>query len=204
MQQREVVRFVIADRRVEAAFALARAEHVPDADAVRQHACEPRLVGQLGERLDSLEPGLAARIARSLVRLHAGWPGTLPRGIIHADLFPDNVLFLGTRVSGLIDFYFAATDLLAYDVAVLRAAWSFSSDGRRHLPANDAALLGGYQSIRPLSKDELAALPLLGEAACLRFLLTRALDWFEQPADALVTRKDPLAFARRLTHYAPA
>lgn len=159
---------------------------------------------RLGSWLDALEPGLAARVAASLARLEAHWPADLPAGIIHADLFPDNVLFLGTEVSGLIDFYFAATDLLAYDLAVLRAAWSFTPDGRQLLAANDAALLAGYAAIRPLSAAEEQALPLLGEAACLRFLATRALDWFELPADALVTRKDPLAFARRLAHYAPA
>jgi homoserine kinase type II len=158
----------------------------------------------LGDRLDLLEAGLSARIAASLARLEAGWPADLPKGTIHADLFPDNVLFLGTTVSGLIDFYFAATDLLAYDIAVLRAAWSFSPDGRTMLETNDAALLDGYSAVRPLLPAEIAALPLLGEAACLRFLLTRALDWFEGPADALVTRKDPLAFARRLAHYAAA
>jgi homoserine kinase type II len=158
----------------------------------------------LGSRLDSLEAGLAGRVAASLSRLETRWPDHLPRGTIHADLFPDNVLFLGTRVSGLIDFYFAATDLLAYDFAVLRAAWSFTPDGSRFLAETDAALRLGYENVRPLLDAETAALPLLGEAACLRFLLTRALDWFERPADAFVTPKDPLAFARRLAHYAAA
>lgn len=154
----------------------------------------------LGDRLDALEPGLRDLVASALDRLAAGWPKGLPRGIIHADLFPDNVLFLDERISGLIDFYFAACDLLAYDLAVLRVAWSFSADGRHFFPERDAALRAGYQSVRPLLAKEDAALPLLSELACLRFLLTRALDHFEATAAALVQRKDPLAFARRLRH----
>lgn len=154
----------------------------------------------LGARLDTLEPGLLALVQATLARLDRDWPGDLPRGIVHADLFPDNVLFLGEQISGLIDFYFAAVDLLAYDLAVLRVAWSFSADGARAFAERDAALLAGYRAVRALSPGEEAALPLLSELACLRFLLTRALDLFEQPAGALVERKDPLAFARRLRH----
>jgi homoserine kinase type II len=167
-------------------------------------AASRRAAAHLGERLDALEPGLAARVATSLAQLGRDWPKGLPVGLIHADLFPDNVLFLGTEVSGLIDFYFAATDLLAYDLAVLAAAWAFTPDGRGYLSDHDAALMAGYESVRPLLPGERAALPLLGRAASLRFLMTRALDWFEGPGDALVNRKNPLAFARRLAHYAAA
>ncbi|WP_448580406.1 homoserine kinase [Thermaurantiacus sp.] len=161
-----------------------------------------RTARKLGNRLDELEPGLAPFVAAAVERVRRGWPEGLPRGVIHADLFPDNVLFTGERVSGLIDFYFAATDLLAYDLAVTRAAWTFTTDGGEHLAVHDAALVGGYGEVRPLSGEERAALPLLGEAACLRFLLTRAQDWFENLGEAMVVRKDPLAFARRLAHYA--
>ncbi|WP_448581505.1 homoserine kinase [Thermaurantiacus sp.] len=154
----------------------------------------------LGYRLDVLEPGLFALVQSALARLDGGWPEALPRGIIHADLFPDNVLFLGDCISGLIDFYFAAEDWFAYDLAVLRVAWSFTADGARFLGDRDAALRIGYESVRLLAEAEVAALPLLSELACLRFLLTRALDHFEESAGALVQRKDPLAFARRLRH----
>ena len=158
----------------------------------------------LGDRLDELEPGLQDCVRQSIERVEAGWPAALPRGVIHADLFPDNVLFTGHAVTGLIDFYFAASDLLAYDLAITRAAWTFSVDGRQHLAEHDAALVAGYEEVRPLAAAERRALPLLGEAACLRFLLTRAQDWFEAAGDALVARKDPLAFARRLAHFAGA
>src|SRR5690606_28126024 len=99
------------------------------------------------------------------------------------------------------DFYFACTDITAYDVAVTHAAWCFSADGSRFLPALSDALLGGYESVRKLSAEERAALPILGRGASMRFLMTRAYDWMNTPADALVTRKDPMAFARRLEFY---
>lgn len=151
--------------------------------------------------LHAIDPTLDRLVADSLVRLANDWPRDLPRSVIHADLFPDNVLILGDRVSGLIDFYFACTDITAYDVAVTHAAWCFGSDGRRFDPALSAALLAGYESFRPLSEQERAALPILARGASMRFLMTRAYDWMNTPADAMVTRKDPMAFARRLEFY---
>lgn len=151
--------------------------------------------------LSSIDAGFAAQVAQELPQLVAQWPADLPRGVIHADLFPDNVLMLGDTVSGLIDFYFACTDLLAYDVAVTHAAWCFDGTGRNFDAAISAALLEGYESIRPLSEAERAALPLLARGAAMRFAMTRAWDWMNTPADALVMRKDPLAYARRLVFY---
>jgi homoserine kinase type II len=157
---------------------------------------------ELGTRLDEIEPGLFARIQDSLATIAAGWPTDLPRGTIHADLFPDNVLMLGNKVTGLIDFYFACTDMLAYDLAVLHAAWAFPPDGSAPFPAHHAAIFEGYAAVRPLSPAERAAFPLLAQGASLRFLLTRAQDWLAPPSDALVQRKDPRPFARRLAFYA--
>ncbi|MFM5893983.1 MAG: phosphotransferase, partial [Novosphingobium sp.] len=154
------------------------------------------------EGLCQIDPLLPELIESQLADITASWPADLPCGTIHADLFCDNVLMLGSEVTGLIDFYFACTDILAYDVAVTHAAWCFSDDGARFDPALSEALLQGYESIRPLSQDERAALPLLARGAALRFLMTRAYDWLHTPADALVTRKDPLAFSRRLQFYA--
>jgi len=154
--------------------------------------------------LDGIDPALGALVTAELDHLAAHWPEGLPISVIHADLFPDNVLMLDNAVSGLIDFYFACTDIVAYDVAVTHAAWCFSSDGREfHRDLSDA-LLSGYDTVRPLSQPERAALPLLARGAAMRFLLTRAYDWMNTPTDALVTRKDPLAFARRLEFYAAA
>jgi len=153
------------------------------------------------EGLAAIDPALAALVARELALLARDWPRDLPQSVIHADLFPDNVLILGDRVSGLIDFYFACTDITAYDVAVTHAAWCFSADGRSFDRKLSDALLAGYESVRPLSADERAALPILARGASMRFLMTRAYDWMNTPADALVTRKDPMAFARRLEFY---
>jgi homoserine kinase type II len=150
----------------------------------------------------SIDPDLAQLVESELAVLERDWPAALPRSVIHADLFPDNVLMLGNQVTGLIDFYFACTDLTAYDVAVTHAAWCFDPSGSRFDPAISAALLEGYESVRPLSADERAALPILARGAAMRFLMTRAYDWLNTPAGALVTRKDPLAFARRLAFYA--
>ena len=154
------------------------------------------------EGLASIDADLGPLMARELAALEREWPTDLPRSVIHADLFPDNVLMLGNEVSGLIDFYFACTDLTAYDVAVTHAAWCFDASGRHFDPAISAALLEGYESERPLSPAERAALPILARGAAMRFLVTRAYDWLNTPAGALVTRKDPLAFARRLSFYA--
>jgi homoserine kinase type II len=162
-----------------------------------------RLARECGtEGLAAIDAGFAKLVARELPAVIAQWPEGLPRGTIHADLFPDNVLMLGNQVTGLIDFYFACTDLFAYDLAVTHAAWCFSNDGKRFDPALSSALIAGYEEVRPLSPAERAALPLLARGAALRFALTRAWDWVNTPADALVTRKDPLAFGRRLEFYA--
>jgi homoserine kinase type II len=152
------------------------------------------------EGLAEIDPGLPALVAAELEHLSAHWPQDLPRSVIHADLFPDNVLMLGNRVTGLIDFYFACTDLTAYDLAVTHAAWCFGADGSFR-PAIAEALLAGYESRRPLSDEEHAALPVLARGAAMRFLASRAYDWLNTPADALVTRKDPMDFARRLEFY---
>jgi homoserine kinase type II len=162
-----------------------------------------RLADVCGEAgLRAIDAGLADLVARELALLERDWPRGLPASVIHADLFPDNVLMLDDRVSGLIDFYFACTDITAYDVAVTHAAWCFSGDGRSFDPAISQGLLAGYESVRPLSPGERDALPLLARGAALRFLMTRAYDWVNTPADAMVTRKDPLAFAHRLEFYA--
>lgn len=158
----------------------------------------PTLLDRCGAGLDTIQPGLFARVEAALASVTADWPRDLPRGTIHADLFPDNVLMLDARVTGLIDFYFACTDLIAYDLAVMHSAWAFDSLGEPADPAIGAALLSGYG---PLSAAERTALPLLARGACLRFLLSRAWDWLNTPADALVTRKDPLAYLRRLDWY---
>lgn len=149
------------------------------------------------ERGDTLQPGLCPAIAKELGALEAGWPRDLPQGVIHADLFPDNVFFLGERLSGLIDFYFACTDTLAYDVAICLNAWCFEPDHAYNV-TKGRALLQAYMRARPLAPAECAALPLLARGAALRFLLTRLVDWLDVPPGALVKPKDPLEYFRKL------
>jgi homoserine kinase type II len=148
-------------------------------------------------RADTVAPGLRETIATELAKLERDWPRDLPQGVIHADLFPDNVFFIGDRLSGLIDFYFACTDALAYDVAVCLNAWCFEPDLSYNM-TKGRALLYGYMRKRPLSAAEAAALPLLCRGAALRFLLTRLVDWLSVPPGALVRPKDPLEYYRKL------
>jgi homoserine kinase type II len=146
---------------------------------------------------DRVSPGLGKGLETALSRILAAWPTDLPRGQIHADLFPDNVFFLDGALSGIIDFYFAATDLLAYDVAVCINAWCFEPDTSLNV-TKARALLAAYSQTRPLSAAERAALPVLCQGAALRFALTRLYDWINTPDGALVTRKDPMEYVRRL------
>lgn len=136
-------------------------------------------------------------VDRDFAELERYWPAELPGGIIHADLFPDNVFFLGNRLSGLIDFYFACNDFYAYDLAICLNAWCFEKDQSYNL-TKSAALLSGYRSVRPLSDAEAGALPLLARGAALRFMLTRLYDWLTIPDGALVQKRDPHEFIRRL------
>ena len=163
-----------------------------------------RIASQLGPAADNVAPGLAAIIAEEIDFLSAHWPHKLPRSAIHADLFPDNVLMLGTDVTGVIDFYFACTDIRAYDLAVTHAAWCFDGDGTHFSVERSRALVKGYAGSFTLSDEERCALPTLCRGAALRFLLTRAWDWLNTASDALVTRKDPLAFLYRLKFYRSA
>ena len=146
---------------------------------------------------DDVAPGLSATIEQELGYLEGHWPAGLDHGVIHADLFPDNVFFLGDRLSGLIDFYFACNDMLAYDVAICLNAWCFEVDGSLNV-TKARALLAGYQGTRKLGDAEIAALPLLARGAALRFLLTRLYDWLTVPEGALVVPKDPLEYYRKL------
>ena len=155
------------------------------------------LYEQAKDRGDSVRPGLGAEIAKELDALAKSWPRDLPQGVIHADLFPDNVFFLGDRLSGLIDFYFACTDTLSFDVAICLNAWCFEPDHSYNV-TKGRALLKSYTRVRALSAAERAALPVLARGAAMRFLLTRLVDWLAVPDGALVRPKDPLEYFRKL------
>lgn len=154
-----------------------------------------------GFDFDAIRPGLGDRVHRTIGATIDTMDRGLPKGTIHADLFPDNVLMRGDAVAGLIDFYFACTGDLAWDLAVTHSAWCFDGDGLNYRADVGTALVAGYGSVRPLTSAERGAMPVLARSACMRFLLTRAWDWLHTPADALVTRKDPVAYLNRLDFY---
>jgi homoserine kinase type II len=156
-----------------------------------------RLYVACGARADELQPGLTDEIGDELDRLEAAWPGGLPSGVIHADLFPDNVFFRDRDVSGLIDFYFACTDFFAYDLAICLNAWCFESDGSFNI-TKARAMLAQYRAGRALAPEEIAALPVLARGSALRFLLTRLYDQLNHTEGALVKPKDPLEYLQKL------
>jgi homoserine kinase type II len=149
------------------------------------------------ERADDLQPGLAEELDAELAALAAAWPEGLPKGVIHADLFPDNVFFRDRALSGLIDFYFACTDTLAYDIAICLNAWCFEPDLSFNV-TKARLLVTNYRATRMLSAAELAALPLLARGGALRFLLTRLYDWLNQTTGAFVRPKDPIEYLKKL------
>jgi homoserine kinase type II len=167
----------------------------------RENALGPngwmKLADQSISRADEVAPGLAELIADEVAHVSARWPKNLPAGVIHADLFPDNVFFLGDKLSGLIDFYFACNDFFAYDIAICLNAWCFEIDGSFNV-TKGKALLSNYNAVRALSNAEVEALPLLARGSALRFLLTRTVDWLNVPEGALVKPKDPKEYLKKL------
>ena len=162
-----------------------------------------RLAGDCAPNADQVSPGLADAIDAALTSLESAWPQDLPRGVTHSDYFPDNVFFLNDAFAGVIDFYFACTDFLAYDLAVALNAWCFD-DTHQFSPDCSAAFIEGYEEIRSLTDSEKAALPVLCQGAALRFLLTRLYDWLHTEPSPLVHRKDPLAYSERLKFHQTA
>ncbi len=167
----------------------------------RENALGPddwkKLAEAAAPRAEEVAPGLAKLVAEELAQIKKNWPRALPAGVIHADLFPDNVFFLGERLSGLIDFYFACNDFFAYDIALCLNSWCFEIDGSFNV-TKSRALFTGYGSVRKLEPSELEAMPLLARGAALRILLTRTIDWLNVPPGALVRPKDPLEYLKKL------
>ncbi|MEO0608110.1 MAG: homoserine kinase [Pseudomonadota bacterium] len=165
----------------------------------------PALWAGRAAEADALQAGLADKIAQdfaALAQVDAMFDA-LPQGTIHADLFPDNAFFLGDTFSGAIDFYFACTDALVYDLAICINAWAFEPDGSFNY-SKGTNLIAGYERVRALSAAERAAFPLLCRGAALRFFLTRLVDWTSTPAEALVKPKDPLEYAACLRFHRTA
>ncbi|NQU61879.1 MAG: homoserine kinase [Rhodospirillales bacterium] len=155
------------------------------------------LLARSKDHADEVAPGLAKELAAELDALEKGWPEGLPSGVIHADLFPDNVFFRDGRLTGMIDFYFACTDMFAYDLAICLNAWCFETDLSFNV-TKARRMLTAYRKVRDFSTDELAALPLLARGSAMRFLLTRLYDWLNTPKGAMVTPKDPQEYLAKL------
>jgi len=161
------------------------------------------LIEKIGAGADEIAPGLADIFDQEINFLKANWPASLPSGIIHADRFPDNVFFRGSEVSGVIDYYFACTDALAYDLVICLNAWCFDK-AHQFQPDRAALMLAAYQEVRPLTIAERAALPILARGAALRFLLTRSEDWLHRQPGALVQTKDPMEYLKKLKFHQAA
>jgi len=155
------------------------------------------LLARSAARADDVRPGLLDELNREIESLEAVWPSDLETGVIHADLFPDNVFFRDGRLSGIIDFYFACTDMFAYDLAVCLNAWCFEADRSFNITKANR-LLDGYRQVREIPAKEMASLPVLARGSALRFLLTRLFDWLNTPENAFVTPKDPLEYLEKL------
>lgn len=151
------------------------------------------LLDSVGDHANELGENMLAQVEERLGHITRNWPDNLPRGIIHADLFPNNVLFMGDDLTGLIDFYFACEGILAYDIGICLNSWCFESDGSFNM-TKSRALINGYQSVRRLGDDEISNIPLLAAGSAMRFFLTRLYDWMNTPADALVSPKDPMEY----------
>ena len=151
------------------------------------------LLDSVGKRTNELGEDMLARVEKRLEQITGNWPKDLPRGIIHADLFPNNVLFMGDDLTGLIDFYFACEDILAYDIGICLNSWCFEADGSFNM-TKSRALINGYQSARQLNDDEINNIPVLAAGSAMRFFLTRLYDWMNTPENALVSPKDPMEY----------
>ena len=172
-------------------------------DGVRANALSvagwKQLYAKIAPRLDALRAGLSQMVGEELAYLERAWPKDLPRGVVHADIFPDNVFYDGDDVSGVIDFYFACEDMFAYDLVIVMNAWCF--EGKNFNITHAQLLFTHYRTVRALSSAEIDALPVLARGAALRFLLTRAHDWLNQDADAIVTPKDPMEYVTKLEFF---
>ncbi len=161
-------------------------------NALGPHAWRP-LLDSIGDKAEVVGDGMKDAIADRLHTILDAWPAGLPTGVIHADLFPNNVLFIGDSLTGVIDFYFACDDILVYDLGICMNSWCFEPDGSFNL-TKSRAMLKGYQSVRPLTEAEIEAIPILAAGSAMRFFLTRLYDWIHTPADALVSPKDPMEY----------
>ena len=147
-----------------------------------------------------IHPNLDKIIDRNLDEIENKWPKNIPSGIIHADLFPDNIFFKGNKLVGIIDFYFSCYDFYAFEIAICLNALCFEGKNE-NLSFNITKakkFIEGYSSIRKLNEEEKESLKTLCQGAAIRFLLTRVFDYLNITKGALVKIKDPIEYLKRL------
>jgi homoserine kinase type II len=156
-----------------------------------------QLLSETVDQADEVSRGLSAELKENMQFLEENWPKDLPSGVIHADLFPDNVFFQGDGLTGMLDFYFACNDFYAYDLAICLNAWCFEH-GTAFNITKAKAMLRHYNKVRPFSDAEREALPILASGAAMRFLLSRLYDWLKPVEGALVSPKNPKEYIEKL------
>ncbi len=147
-----------------------------------------------------IHPNLTLAIEKNLQEIEKNWPKNIPSGIIHADLFPDNIFFKNEKLSGIIDFYFSCNDFYAFEIAVCLNALCFEGKNE-NLSFNVTKakkFINGYSSVRDLSENEKQSLKILCQGAAIRFLLTRVFDYLNITEGAVVKIKDPVEYLKRL------
>lgn len=153
-------------------------------------------------RADEIQAGLRKELESEFSFLTQNLPKDLPAGIVHTDIFPDNVFFIDgntdrPELSGIIDFYFSCYDFYVYDLMIVVNAWCFNS-AHEFIPERAQALFKGYNSLRKITDAEKEAMHILGRRASMRFLMTRARDWLSDNEGALVNKKDPMEYVKKL------
>ena len=158
------------------------------------------IFSQVKEKCINIHSDLPKLIEANLTSIEKEWPQNLPSGIIHADLFSDNIFFKNNKFSGFIDFYFSCNDFYAFEIAICFNALCFDGS-KQNLSFNVTKakkLMEGYNEIRKITKDEKISIKVLAQGAALRFLLTRVFDYINVVDDAVVKIKDPEEYLKRL------
>ena len=148
----------------------------------------------------TIAPNLESVLKINLEEIKKKWPKNIPKGIIHGDLFIDNIFFNKNKFAGFIDFYFSCNDYFMYEIAIGINALCFDNKKNKFILNNQKvkSLIKGYQSVKKISLKEKNALNILCRGAALRYLLTRIYDYFNTPKTALINIKDPKEYFQKL------
>jgi len=159
-----------------------------------------KIYNKVKKDCSKIHPNLPKVIEKNLDEIEKNWPKNIPSGIIHADLFSDNILFKNNRLTGIIDFYFSCNDFYAFEIAICLNALCFEgiNENLSFNVTKAKKFIDGYNSIRKISEDEKKSLKILCQGAAMRFLLTRVFDYLNLVEGAVVKVKDPIEYLKRL------